>query len=189
MLASMKWVEFGEQGWVRVNGLTDDSGREFVALAKTVEAQGRRVVMDLVLVGEPWPPGITSAVLKAMPVGWLESMVNTPDAIALLASRDDGNPRSDETSEALRRRLNSYFEKVLPFAADEPPTLTRPNGVNPEGFYQIVAANYLSAVRTSQRPAAVLAEQAGVPVATVHRWIAETRRRGLLPPARKGRAG
>lgn len=44
-------------------------------------------------------------------------------------------------------------------------------------------------VAESNAPAKEIAGEAGVPVTTVHRWIREARRRGFLPPARKGRAG
>ncbi len=39
------------------------------------------------------------------------------------------------------------------------------------------------------RPAVELAEVNGVPVTTAHRWVKEARRRGFLPPGRKGRRG
>lgn len=65
----------------------------------------------------------------------------------------------------------------------------RPDGTNPEAFYRQVAQAYSEAVVTTSKPAKVLADEAGVPVGTVHRWIREARRRGCLPPARQGRAG
>lgn len=69
------------------------------------------------------------------------------------------------------------------------PKLSRPDGSNPEAFYKLVAQAYNAAVARTDKPAKMLAEQADVPVPTVHRWIAEARRRGLLPPARRGKAG
>lgn len=56
-------------------------------------------------------------------------------------------------------------------------------------FYRQLAAAYSSATRQSRRPAIDLAEANGVPVRTVHRWIAEARKRGFLPPGQKGRRG
>jgi hypothetical protein len=50
------------------------------------------------------------------------------------------------------------------------------------------ARAYRSAAAESGRPAAVLAEENGVPVETVRRWVKETRRRGYLAAGRKGRA-
>lgn len=68
-------------------------------------------------------------------------------------------------------------------------TLQRPDGSDPATFYRSVADAYNATVPHSSRPARLMADQASVPVGTVHRWIAEARRRGYLPPARKGRAG
>lgn len=68
-------------------------------------------------------------------------------------------------------------------------TLSRPDGTDPEGFSRRVAEAYAEAASATRAPATVLAEEADVPVTTVHRWIREARQRGLLPPARKGRAG
>jgi hypothetical protein len=67
--------------------------------------------------------------------------------------------------------------------------LPRPNGSNPDAFYQQVAEAYRDVVQTTPKVAKVLAEEANVPVGTVHRWIMEARRRGFLPAARQGRAG
>jgi uncharacterized protein YggE len=60
---------------------------------------------------------------------------------------------------------------------------------NPDAFYQQVAEAYRDAVQDTRKVAVVLAEEAQVPVGTVHRWILEARRRGFLPSARQGRAG
>jgi len=57
-----------------------------------------------------------------------------------------------------------------------------------DAFYQAVAFQYRSAATESGRPAMVLAEENGVPVETVRRWVKEARRRGHLSPGRKGRA-
>lgn len=82
-------------------------------------------------------------------------------------------------------------EKKDVLAALRPPRppLTRPDGTDPEGFSRRVAQAYKEAVVDTRTPAKALADEAGVPVTTVHRWIRDARRLGLLPPARKGRAG
>lgn len=67
--------------------------------------------------------------------------------------------------------------------------LTRPDGTDAPAFYRLVAEHYRWTAAATAAPARVLAQAADVPVPTVHRWIAEARRRGFLPPARKGRAG
>lgn len=69
------------------------------------------------------------------------------------------------------------------------PRLTRPAGADPEEFYPLVARAYLEYATQTRAPAKEIAAEAGVPITTVHRWIREARRRGFLPPARKGKAG
>lgn len=183
----MRWIQYGAHGWARVNGLDDTPG-EPVVYVHTFPWEGRRVISRVVVSTNPWEP-ITSATLKSLPIGWIESMVNTPEALAALAEQDDADPKNDPTGMALHELGALFLFKEPPYAMEETPKLSRPDGTDPESFYRQVAEAYVIAVRRSNKPAADLADQAGVPVATVHRWIAEARRRGHLAPARKGRAG
>lgn len=65
----------------------------------------------------------------------------------------------------------------------------RPGGMDPELFYQLVAAAYNEYVRETRAAGARIAEEAGVPVTTAHRWIREARRRGFLPLGQRGKTG
>ena len=56
-------------------------------------------------------------------------------------------------------------------------------------FYASNGELYRQLVEDGESPAVKLASANGVPVTTVHRWIRETRRRGFLPPGKKGAAG
>ena len=67
--------------------------------------------------------------------------------------------------------------------------LRRPDGTDPDGYYRTVAAAYTAAVRRGDAPAPALATEAGVPLATARGWIQEARRRGSLPPGRRGVTG
>lgn len=58
-----------------------------------------------------------------------------------------------------------------------------------ESFLVELSAAYRELVMAKRAPAPVIAEQTGRPVGTVHRWIAEARKRGYLPPAQRGKAG
>lgn len=71
----------------------------------------------------------------------------------------------------------------------ECPPVTAPDGRITEGFLKSVASAYLWLTSAGLRPAPGIAEMAGVPVRTVHRWVSDARKRGILPPARPGRAG
>ncbi len=59
----------------------------------------------------------------------------------------------------------------------------------PDEFYERVASIYSMLIARREHPAPAIAEANGIPVSTVHRWIKESRQRGILPPGRKGRAG
>lgn len=154
-----------------------------VVLVQTVELRGRRLISSVVIAGD----SIDSGALKSLPIGWIENVVNTPQAAEYLSQMEGG---ADALAAAINERLDEAFVQELPSTGWVTPTkLTRPDGSDPDAFYQAVAAAYNAAVSESSRVAPRLAEEAGVPVPTVHRWIAEARRRGFLPPARRGRAG
>jgi hypothetical protein len=61
----------------------------------------------------------------------------------------------------------------------------------PDAFYALVAELYTALADSgSRRPAQEIADaNKSVEVTTVHRWIKEARRRGLLGSGRKGKAG
>jgi hypothetical protein len=59
----------------------------------------------------------------------------------------------------------------------------------PDSFYKRLAELYGYLSRVSSRPVADLAEANEVPKTTVHRWIKEARRRGLLGKGRRGKVG
>jgi hypothetical protein len=168
-------------GWLFV----DVAGPSPVAvLAKTVERDGRRVITRLVALGNP----IDSSTFRKLPIGRVESLANIPHLSASLArfeSEDD--PLSAVLSAELGKLLGAPHDEEQAPPSREP--LQRPDSTDPEGFYRRVAAAYNAALATTSRPAPLLAAEAGVPVATVRRWILEARRRGMLPPGRKGRAG
>jgi hypothetical protein len=58
-----------------------------------------------------------------------------------------------------------------------------------DSFFAELASVYRSAAAESRAPAKVIADELGVPVKRVHRWVREARLAGALPPARKGAVG
>jgi hypothetical protein len=56
-------------------------------------------------------------------------------------------------------------------------------------FYAALASRYQELVQTTHTPSRVIADEEGVPLATVQRWVRKARQMGFLPPARKGAAG
>jgi hypothetical protein len=57
-------------------------------------------------------------------------------------------------------------------------------------FLQRVAQAYTALVAQGERaPAPRLAEQSGATVHAVRKWIFTARKRGIMPPGRRGKAG
>jgi len=93
------------------------------------------------------------------------------------------------TSDTLRLIRPSRYLASSRSPGDPRKPLGRPSSpASLDQFYQRVANAYLSASCATSRPAVVLAEENDTPVGTVHRWVREARRRGHLPPGRRGTA-
>jgi hypothetical protein len=73
-----------------------------------------------------------------------------------------------------------------PAKAKKRKPLGRPDGTDPDRFYEAVAAAYASAAAETNRVVQVLADENDVPVETVRRWVKEARRRKKLAPGRRG---
>ncbi len=190
-------IELLTPGWVALH--LDGPGEVPKVLVKFVEREGRSVIARMVILGE----ALDSATLRAIPIGRVESVLNPPGFAPLLPKPLDesvlkemaerGELFPDEFG-AIDAALDSFERKhkgsrMTVRRKPRRKPLTRPDGTDPEGFSRRVAQAYAEAVATTPHPAKVLADEAGVPVTTVHRWILEARRRGFLPRARKGRAG
>jgi hypothetical protein len=59
----------------------------------------------------------------------------------------------------------------------------------PDSFYERVAGLYSEVLAEGGRPASAIAAANELPLSTVHTWVREARRRGMLPPGRAGKAG
>ena len=68
-------------------------------------------------------------------------------------------------------------------------SLLAPEKPIPDDFYAQLAAAYKLVVSVDEAPAPTIAAHTKVSVRTVHGWVSEARKRGYLPPARKGKAG
>jgi hypothetical protein len=98
--------------------------------------------------------------------------------------------QNDDPPLSRLRQLAATAPPALPTppSADRP-RLTRPDGTDPDGFAARVAAAYCEYAQQTYAPAAAIAKEAGIPIATARSWIREARRRGKLPQGRKGKAG
>jgi hypothetical protein len=171
----------GNSGWL---GFANADEPNWFYVRVQENEHGRLVITELHLARER----IDSAALRELPVGRVEALANSPaiaeDIRAKLhkAPRPGVEPLSPESRSRWESRRNiSPTPHLLHLAV--------PKGTKPDRFYKEAAELYAELATQSRRPAADLAERSGVSVASVHRWIAEARRRGYLPPAERGRRG
>lgn len=187
MMANMAEFEMDspESGgpWVRVHVEQD----QYALLVQTTRRDGRRVINRVVIAG----PEIDSGVLKRLPIGRIAADLNRRGEWPEVAPTPEEGGADHFLSKDVDRLLLADQAGSTVFVEEEStrPRLTRPDGKDPEGFYSAVGQAYREALATTSAPAVALAEEAGVPIATVRGWIREARRRSFLPPARKGRAG
>lgn len=131
--------------------------------------------------------------------GW-RLVANYPDGELSVHLTPDRNGRkvvtgicltnSGITSADLRaiplNRIENTFN-ADPLDADLPP-LAREKGQDPDAFSELVARHYRRCATLSNRPAQMMADQAGIPARRVHFWVREARLRGKLPPGQRGKA-
>jgi hypothetical protein len=157
---------------------------------------GRWVVSGVYMHG----PEITAPDLQAVPVRHLEMVMNLtgldPNTLSVVNRFGGmGYPILEEPAEEpsladLRAQATDAPQELnLLQAVARRPWLTRPDGSDPDAFYEQVARAYREYAAQGHAPARDIANEAGVPVGTAHGWIREARRRGHLPPGRKGKAG
>lgn len=149
------------------------------------ERAGRLVVVELDVKAER----VTGRLLAQIPLGRIEEIVNQPELAAQLMSRFDVTGPSI-LDLAVEDGVAERLAQLDIASAPTPEPLRIPAGRSyPDEFYSQVASTYAWHAATSSRPAAVIAERAGVGVSTVHRWVKEARRRGLMAPSSRNRNG
>lgn len=197
-------IREGQAGWVEVGEVPGIEGRLYLRLALD---GGKWAVRELYLDSEK---PITAATLSRVPLGPTELLINAdPDYLASRA-HDPGPdlstlatyfatflPRQIDHWVALSMhaqredspvRRPRKLPKPSPKAQQERPPLVAPERLD-EAFFTSLARAYVDVVNRGQRPAPVLADEAGVSPRTVHRWVLEARKRGYLPKGTQGRAG
>lgn len=203
-LRELAWVvEARPGGWVRLKETDGPSvylhfqqdgtaGQERFDLKTAVMKAGG----DEVLSGRSW---------RRVPLLDVERFIAHPRVRAALTFP------CEEPPPAVIDELDAYFDAgELPghpsetgyissgmLVSDEPaqasagklPVLRPSEGRLTDEFLRDVADAYRWYTEAKQPPAPAIAEQLGVPVRRVHRWVSDARKRGFLPPARPGRAG
>jgi hypothetical protein len=171
-------------------------------MAMRVVSRGGRWITEALYI---WGTEITPAVLQKVRLGQVDLMLSQAGAVRSLAeAKELYGTKLDfpyavwEESAAgvpsladLRALAENAPPPMQPWTvpSQDRPRLARPDGTDPDGFYGQVAKAYREYALQSRAPATALATEADVPVATARSWVREARRRGHLPPGRKGKAG
>lgn len=183
-------VEYRPGGWARARS---DGMTAYLKLGSDTNGRPRlRVNLVTVVADKP----LTEAMWRRVPLAEIEMH------LAMLSSVT-GEP-IDKTVAAIKRHvdiegfsaeaLERYFETTEPlpvggFIPARPSLSKPPDGRLTDDFLSDVARMYLAMISEKRSPGPAIAEAAGVPVRTVHRWVAEARSRGILPRATRGKAG
>jgi hypothetical protein len=159
-------------------------GADSLRLRWRRDDSGRWVVTDLHLHAET----LTSGMLRAVSLPRIEAQRNAFGP----GVPDGGTQENPGVIAAAWEILAAGAPAHYDIPANAPrQRITRPDRTDPEQlkqFYRRVAMAYRQYAQ-ERSPAPAIAEEAGVPVTTVHRWVREARRRGFLPPGRKGQVG
>jgi hypothetical protein len=146
-----------------------------------------RLRADALLLDAYNQPDLDVQKMRRFPLAAVEVMANTPEYFVPI-ERDINLPTefgiwAGESQTVFRwvSRRTSGMSAQLKLPAPSPDH----RGRYPDTFYVEVGAVYRFLVeRVGDRaPAQTLADANAVPVSTVHRWIREARRRGILRPA------
>ncbi len=184
-MADRPTAETGTGGWVRfeVENLPGP-----LLLRFRPDDEGRLRVAELYLPSDGEP--IEARHLRALPLHKPEAIANSR------VFRKAVEAELDEPVGDLRELLAGWCawdDKPRPRRCARRvklPPLPRPEGFRyDDDFYELVADHYVARVQAGTRPARGMADEAGVPVTTVHRWVREARRRGFLAPTTRGRTG
>ena len=174
-------LPIGMGGWI---AFANEDVPDWVYVRVQENEHGRFVITELHLTRER----VDSAALRALPLGRIEALANSSPIAEEIRAKLNCAPRAGVEPLSPEPRARWEFREIIS------PTphlrhLVVPKGTKPDKFYKEAAELYAELATVSRRPAADLAERSGVAAASVHRWIAEARRRGYLPPAERGRRG
>lgn len=203
-LREIAWVaEARPGGWVRLK--ETDGPSVYLQFRQAGHAGQERFDMQAVVLRAGDDEALSARAWRRIPFSGVERFLSLPRVRTALTF-----PCEEQPPAALDE-LDAYFNAgEMPghpsetgyissgmLVSDEPehaeagklPAIKAPEGRLTDGFLQDVAAAYRWYTAAQQPPAPSISELAGVPVRTVHRWVYEARKRGILPPARAGRAG
>lgn len=192
------WLRFVRKRLVEGEVMDDSKPHPVVYLRVTKGADGKPGVRDAVMIGGD-PIRATSWRDIPFDLAGLfasaSSDASAPPALGVVGNQLEGPAAGDfslsDSLEALFADSTSASTLVDRVGASSGSLteLKAPTAGLTDEFLDQLAAAYRELAAAKRAPAPAIAEQTGRPVGTVHRWIAEARKRGYLPPAQRGRVG
>jgi hypothetical protein len=166
----VEWVSV-EDGWITIK----DPDVALDLSVWPVQLEDRVVIGALRLSAAQ---GVRTGALKSVRLDRYEAAMNRPGVGDLVAAV----LRGDGSSRIIRRATEDWrhFDLTVP---------DTPGARYPDAFYSEVAGYYMAMLEAGYSPAIEMSKATGKPPSTVRRWIAECRRREILPKGRKGKAG
>lgn len=140
-----------------------------------IEPMGEVRITGIMYLPEWAGDPVTSPMLRALPTSLIEAAVNRRQFAVTSETKFVDGEVTLPSGRVLKRK-----------------DLMKPLG-NPKrtsDFYEVVALQHASLVEDGDpNPTETLARFNDVPLVTAQGWVARARRKGLLPPGRRGRAG
>jgi hypothetical protein len=165
-----------------------DDGDLLVIMLRFGIQPGGRLGVEQAVVTLPGPDldQIDVAAWRSVPIAEATTIANLPEYCKVITAHlndDDAEVSIGEGADDLQpvllvKRTGHAYRLRIPYGNKYPDT-----------FYERVAKAYETAVANGEPPAQAMSNANGVPLTTVHRWVREARRRGVLAPAQKGRKG
>ncbi|MCL6423571.1 hypothetical protein Bequi_09270 [Brachybacterium sp. JHP9] len=158
---------------------TESSARVLLRLQRQYlldeEPKGEVRITGIVYLPEWAGDPVASPMLRNLPTSRIEAAINRRQFAVTGATRFEGGTMTMPSGRVLR-------------SADVMQPLGNPKRT--PDFYEVVALQHTRLVDDGEpNPTARMAEISRVPLSTAQGWVARARRKGLLPPGRRGRAG
>lgn len=139
------------------------------------EPKGEVRITGIVYLPEWAGDPVASPMLRNLPTSRIEAAINRRQFAVTGNTRFEGGKITLPSGRTLR-------------AGEVLQTLGNPKRT--PDFYEVVALQHTRLVDDGEpNPTARMAELSRVPLSTAQGWVARARRKGLLPPGRRGRAG
>jgi len=198
-------VEFRPWGWVRLKEEGGGGPTVYLQYREAGPADQSRFDLQSVVMRAGGDEALSGRTWRRLPLSAVEGYIQWPQVQrALTQECATAAPPLDAledyfaaTADAPENPADQFLISSDSYAGDASmrgpathlPVIKPPDGRITDDFLRDVAEVYRHFAATKKAPAPAIAELAEVPVRTVHRWVYEARKRGILPPARAGRAG